>query len=341
MSAKGRMAMQQVRAEIDLGAIRSNARCFAALAGGAALCAVVKADAYGHGASMVAHALRGIADSFAVALVEEGASLRNAGIDEDILVLVPPLNREEVLRGCAYGLIFLLSDAADAALIAEVCDQFGLSARCHIKVNTGMNRFGFDGAEFASFLRRPHGRLRIEGIASHFYRPEDTETTAAQFRSFQEFCARAEDVFGPLRKHIAATGGVLASPGYGLDMVRVGIGLYGYVPSGLAPLPQLRRAMRVYAPVASVRKYAGGGMGYGARRPIGKDLFVVRAGYADGLFRNERLCMDAFVAEGRAEKYGEVCILSDADACAAASGTISYEVLARIGERAVREYVDR
>lgn len=333
--------MQQVRAEIDLGAIRSNARCFAALAGGAALCAVVKADAYGHGASMVAHALRGIADSFAVALVEEGASLRNAGIGEDILVLVPPLDREEVLRGCAYGLTFLLSDMSDAALIAEVCDQFGLSARCHIKVNTGMNRFGFDRAELAAFLRCPRGRLRIEGIASHFYRPEDAETTAGQFRLFQEFCAQAEDACGPLQKHIAATGGLLASRGYGLDMVRIGIGLYGYMPSGFSPLPQLRRAMRVYAPVASVRKYAGGGMGYGARKPSGENLFVVRAGYGDGLFRGERLCMDAFVAEGQAEKYGEVCILSDAETCAAANGTISYEVLARIGGRAVREYVDR
>ena len=332
--------MQKVRAEIDLGAIRANARRFAALAGGAALCAVVKADAYGHGAVMVAHALRGIARSFAVALVEEGVALRQAGVSEDILVLVPPLCKEEVLRGCAYGLTFSLSDASDAALIGAVCERFGLTARCHIKVNTGMNRFGFDGETLDAFLRRPRARLRVEGIASHFYRPEDAATAEAQYRLFREYCARAEAAFGPLQKHIAATGGVLASSRYSADMVRVGIGLYGYVPNGFAS-PRLRRAMRVYATVASVRRYAGGGMGYGARRPNGENLFVLRCGYADGLFRAGTLCMDACVAEGRAEKYGEVCILSDADAVAAANGTIAYEVLARIGGRAVRDYVDR
>ena len=133
---------------------------------------------------------------------------------------------------------------------------------------------------------------------------------------------------------------MLASSRYSADMVRVGIGLYGYVPNGFAS-PRLRRAMRVYATVASVRRYAGGGMGYGARRPNGENLFVLRCGYADGLFRAGTLCMDACVAEGRAEKYGEVCILSDADAAAATNGTIAYEVLARIGGRAVRDYVDR
>ena len=153
--------MQKVRAEIDLGAIRANARRFAALAGGAALCAVVKADAYGHGAAMVAHALRGVARSFAVALVEEGVALRQAGVSEDILVLVPPLCEEEVLRGCAYGLTFSLSDASDAALIGAVCERFGLTARCHIKVNTGMNRFGFDGEALDAFLRRPRARLLV------------------------------------------------------------------------------------------------------------------------------------------------------------------------------------
>ena len=333
--------MQQVRAVVDLGAIRANARFFAALAGGAKLCAVVKADAYGHGAAMVAHALRGTAHSFAVALVEEGASLRHAGVCEEILVLVPPLCEEEALRGCVYGLTFLLSDEQDAALIASVCEKYGLTARCHIKVNTGMNRFGFDEGGLSAFLRRPHGALRVEGICSHFYQPEDAATAAEQSARFTACCARAEQVFGPLQKHIAATGGLLASPAYRMDMVRIGIGLYGYVPQGFVRPPQLRRAMRAYASVAAVRRYTGGGMGYGARVPEGRDLAVLRYGYADGFFREGKLCMDACVAERRAKKYGEVCILLDADACAAVNGTISYEVLARIGGRAVREYVDR
>ncbi len=337
--------MQQVRVVVDLGAIRSNARRFAALANGAALCAVVKADAYGHGAAMVAHALRGVAGSFAVALVSEGAALRHAGVAEDILALVPPLTEEEALRGIAYGLTFLVTDLADAALLEATCEKYGLFARCHIKVNTGMNRFGMDGAALAAFLRRPRGRLRVEGVASHFYCPEDAAAAARQFALFLAACARAEDAFGRLQKHIAATGGLLADPAYAMDMARVGIGLYGYLPRGFAPAITpaalgLRPAMRAYARVAAVRKYRGGGMGYGRRAPAGEDLAVLRCGYADGLFREGNLCMDARVAEMRGEKYGEVCVFSDADAVAEANHTISYEVLARMGGRAVRDYVD-
>lgn len=332
--------MQQNRAVIDLGAVRANAALLRSRAAGAKFCAVVKADAYGHGAAMVAVALRGIADCFAVALVEEGARLRAAGVAADILVLVPPLCEEEVLRGCAHGLIFSVGGRADLALIAGACERFGVTARVHWKVNTGMNRFGFDMPAFRELCRSPlPACVRAEGVYSHLYAPHSAPRTRDQLARFGDFCAAAEGAFGPLAKHIAATGGVLAGEGCCLDMVRVGIGLYGYVPQGVAPAAGLRPAMRVYTTVAAARRYEYGGMGYREERPAGERLSVLRCGYADGFFRSGALCMDAAVVEADRAQYEEVCILSDAEAYARRQGTISYEVLVRAGTRAIRQYV--
>ena len=329
--------MQQNRAVIDLGAIRSNAR-FLRAAAGTRLCAVVKADAYGHGAARVALAVQPLVDLFAVALVEEGAALRHAGITRDILVLCPPLCEEEVRRGMYHRLLFTVGDARDAALLARVSRR----ARCHIKVDTGMNRFGFGRAEWDSFLRSPlAARIRPEGIYSHLYRPEHTPTTQAQLALFAEFCEGAHRTYGPLCRHIAATGGVLA--GVRLDMARVGIGLYGYAPSGFV-CPALRPALRVYSAVAASHGYRGGGAGYGAYLPASDRISVLRTGYADGFFRTGRgrnaLCMDAAVCERDLPKYAEVCVFSDAESYAAAHGTISYEALVRVCARAVKEYVN-
>ncbi len=338
--------MQRNRAVVRLGNIVGNAARFARLADGAKLCAVVKADAYGHGAAAVCGALSGTAACYAVALVGEGVQLRLAGVREDILVLVPPLGEEEVLRGAHYGLIFTVGDEQDYALLSRTCEKFGLIARCHIKANTGMNRFGFDMPGFRAFLsRRMSGRVFAEGIYSHFYRPEHASTAARQFALFRAFCEEGERAFGKLVKHIAATGGLLASPGYALDMVRIGIGLYGYLPAGFEGALPLRPALSVYTSVAAEREWRGGGAGYGDCCPGRGRLAVLRTGYADGFFRGggignvNALCMDAHLSRAPVHKYGEVCIFSDADAYAAAHGTISYEALVNVCGRAVKEYV--
>lgn len=338
--------MQQNRAVVCLDALRENARAFASLASGAKLCAVVKADAYGHGAEQVCAALSGLADCYAVALVAEGAALRAAGIREDILVLVPPLCEEEVLRGAHYGLIFTVGDGQDYSLIARTCERYGLCARCHIKANTGMNRFGFDLPEFRIFAAgRLSGRVFVEGIYSHFYRPEDKNTSRRQFGLFEQFCREGERTFGKLLRHISATGGTLSSPEYRLDMVRIGIGLYGYLPSGFSNSISLRRVLSVYSTVVCTRNWLGGGAGYGDFCPGRGRLAAVRTGYADGFFRSggvgnvNVLCMDAFLSGLPEKKYGEVCVFSDADAYAAEHGTISYEALVNVCGRAVKEYV--
>ena len=142
--------MQPCRAVIRLDAIRGNAALLRARAAGAKLCAVVKADAYGHGGAMVCQALMGVADCFAVALVEEGVRLRLAGVSADILVLVPPLSEEEAVRAALYGLTVSVGDGQDIALVSRALAGRGLSVRVHLQVNTGMNRFGFEEAPFAA-----------------------------------------------------------------------------------------------------------------------------------------------------------------------------------------------
>ena len=340
--------MQKNTAVIRLDAIRNNAEVFSRLAGVKKLCAVVKADAYGHGAAAVAQTLHRTADFFAVALVEEGAQLRHAGTTGEILVLTPALCEEEVVRGAALELIFTVGDAADYALLVRTCEKYDLTVRCHIKANTGMNRYGFAYAGFCRFLNgKLSDRVAVEGIYSHFYRPEDVLTSHMQFKLFEKFCRAGKAAFGGLIRHIAATGGALAASEYRLDMVRIGIGLYGYLPEGFA-LPQgiLKQAMRVYAQVAAVRRRTYGGAGYGVCPYRGSFLSTVRAGYADGLFRSggiknvNNLCMDAYLTAESHKKYDNVCIFSDANAYAAAQGTISYEVLADAGRRAERVYVE-
>ncbi len=337
--------MQQNTAVIRLDHIRRNGELLRMRAG-AKLCAVVKADGYGHGAAEAARALAGVADMFAVALVDEGMRLR-LSCPSDILVLVPALSEEEAARGIFAGLVFSVGDAADYALLSRAAQKLGKTARCHLQVNTGMNRFGFDLADFSAFTKsnRAPG-VRIEGIYSHFYRPEDAAVTEGQFVRFQVFCNLAESAFGPLVKHIAATGGVIADEKYALDMVRPGIGLYGYLPEGFAGALPVKKAMRIYASAVISRSYEGGGAGYGVYEgKRGSPLSAVRCGYADGFFRSggignvNSLCMDVCLYPQKLEKYGRVCIFSDADAYARRHGTISYEVLVHAGRRAVRFYV--
>ena len=331
--------MQQTRAVISLANIRKNALFFKERAG-TALCAVVKADGYGHGAAQAAHALRGVAEMFAVSLVEEGAALRLAGVREDILVLTPPLCEEEALRGLYYGLVFTVGDVADCALLGRAGARCGVMPRVHLKLNTGMNRYGADEAELPALLAAA-GRLRAEGVYSHFYRPECAPVRRGQYARFCAMAERAEARLGRLTRHIAATGGVLAG-GCAENMVRVGIGLYGYLPQGFAlPRGTLLPAMRVEATVAACRRYVRGGAGYGDHTPQAERLYTLRCGYADGLLRENApfpLCMDAAVCEGAAQKYEALPVLEDAAAYAEAHGTIAYEVLAGAGRRAVKVY---
>lgn len=340
--------MQQNLSVIRTDHIRENAEYFCSLAEGGRLCAVVKADAYGHGAAAVAQSLRSVADMFAVALVDEGVQLRHAGTDKEILVLTPPLCEEEVLRGALEELIFSVGDARDYALLKKVCLKYGIAVRCHLKIDTGMNRYGFTRSSLRTFLR---GKLcenvNVEGIFSHYCAPENNGVRERQLSLFLECCKDASYAFGPLLRHISATGGTLSGAENHLDMVRIGIGLYGYLPQGFS-LPQgtLKPAMCVYAQAVCSRSRPRGWAGYG-QVPAPEQLSAIRAGYGDGLFRKggignvNNLCMDASLYPVLLKKYEYVCVFSDADRYAAENNTISYEALCSVGRRSEKIYVER
>lgn len=339
--------MQRNVAFINLDNIVHNAKNIRAEIGEAKLCGVVKCNAYGHGSIAVAKALHGICDLFAVALVDEGAELRAGGIGEDILVLQPALDETEILRASAYNLILTLADDEDFQLVKKTCGRYGLTVRVHLKANTGMNRLGFEYWQFLNscLLIKSEAAISVEGVYSHFYLPESRAETRAQYELFLRFCNLAESVFGPITKHIAASGGVFADKAYHLDMVRCGIALYGYLPRGIRSDRKFLPSMCVFTHAVGGRKYESGGIAYGRANGKFKDITTLRLGYGDGFFRAggigniNNLCMDACVVAGKIPKGEAVPVFENADEYARRHNTISYEVLCSVTERAEFIYV--
>ena len=337
--------MQNNLALISLPKIRSNAQKIAAAAGGTPLYAVVKDDAYGHGAAEVALALEEQAHGFAVATADEGASLRVAGVSKDILVLTPALTEEEALRACAYGLVLTVSSLAALRVLFRARERFGLSPRTHLAVNTGMNRYGLR-PERAGYACRAaaEGGIAIEGVYSHLYAPEVRAARDRQAELFRAACGRVREYFPRAERHLSATGGILAGREYRFDAVRSGIALYGYLPRGFEGALRLSPAMKVYSHVAQSGTFTGGGVGYAAAERGYGALTTLRLGYGDGFFRAGglggvgKLCMDAFIREGGGKFGQRRLVLADAEEYARAHGTIAYEVLCRIGGRAEKRY---
>ena len=342
--------MQKITANIHLNHIRRNAKTFLELTG-KPLCAVVKANAYGHGAVQVVNALEGVADCFAVALLDEAIEISTAACGKDILIFTPPLCETDVLSAAWHNFILTVDSEQTARLVDRVANAAKIPVRTHMKVNTGMNRYGMNAQSLGKACRllKENAYVRVEGLYSHIY--GDTFALAAQ--SLEKFlCMQriAKRYFPQLICHLSATYGALLGKEYHLDMTRIGIGLYGYLPAGEKRFtPALHKAMSVYAPVVYTRRYQGGGAGYGKPlEGIPKDgcLSVVRSGYADGFLRQKQngafgcqthanaWCMDAHIREGRYKKGEVVPIMLDADETARITQTIPYEVLCAVTRRA-------
>lgn len=299
--------------------------------GGGKLYAVVKADAYGHGAEEVARALEEIADGFCVAVMEEGIALRAAGVEKPVLVFAPPLDGYDAARAAFYDLTVTVNGVHTARLAG--------GCRCHIKVNTGMNRLGCGTDELPAVLDALDEAM-IDGVYSHLYAPADRAASLRQLALFERaeqlVRRRRADVFA----HLAASGGLLRGGRFLKDGVRCGILLYGYAPQGFARQGFVP-ALRVYARRVQTTRFIGGGVGYhAAERPYGT-LCTYRLGYADGFARGAplgeyALCMDAFVREGGGKM---ACVFSDADEYAARCGTIAYEALTAVTRRSERVYL--
>ncbi|HCC33118.1 MAG TPA: alanine racemase, partial [Clostridiales bacterium] len=343
---------------------------------GAALMAVVKADGYGHGVLEVARTAQAAgAEWLGVAIPEEGLQLRRAGIGGPILVLgwTPPAQAASAVQADLTLTVSSLAAARDLAFAARGA---GL-ARVHLKVDTGMGRLGVltgrEGlAEAVAICRLPG--LRVEGAFTHFAAADEPDRTFTlrQLELFQDFLARLEEhqVTFALR-HAANTAALIDLPESHLDLVRPGLGLYGYLPSRhLRPPPGLRPALTWRTQVSHVKILpAGSPVGYGRTYQTVRPTIIATlpVGYADGYPRSlssaadvllhsrrcrvaGRVCMDQLMVEvpdGLDIRVGDEVILLgqqggdsiDADELAGRAGTIAHEILTGIGPRVPRVHL--
>ncbi|MBP5466345.1 MAG: alanine racemase [Clostridia bacterium] len=336
-----------VKAYVDIKNIIYNAKQIKKrLPEGVKFCAVVKADAYGHGAEKVSDAVYNIVDCFAVATVAEGVKLRLCGTDKDILVLTKVFN-DELVRAADYSLTLTASDVSDLKRYAAEGARRGVPVKVHIKYDTGMNRQGVKGERALkaalSFCKKSKG-LDLCGLYSHFARPEDDKSRKAALDKFSVARKLVKEYNNGITCHISASGGFLK--GEYADMVRIGILLYGYKPFDTDAI-KVKPAMKVYAPIVMRRTLKRGDQAlYGNKRATKEtDFALIRYGYADGLFRKEikgqfnNRCMDLTAATGVSKTARRVAVMENADVLAGEYGTIPYEILVKCTLRAEKIYV--
>lgn len=370
--------MRPTEAVVDLAAIHHNVEVLSAAIAPAAYCAVVKADGYGHGAVATARtAVKAGARYLAVALVEEGIELREAGLDVPILVLSEP-RPTEMVEVVSHGLtptVYTGAGLAAAAASAETAANEPLGV--HLKIDTGMHRVGAhpdDALKLADAIaKKPF--LRLEGVWTHCAVADepDASATKTQLDLFDQ-------VLDQLRAHghdgfLVHAGNSAVALGHRrahFDLVRCGIITYGIAPSpALAGDVDLKPAMAVESEVSFVKQVkAGGQISYGLRHEFQQDTMVatIPIGYADGVRRSYwRLGGDVLIRGKRRRIVGVVTMdqtmvdlgpetdvaVGDPvvflgpqgdDAIRAGEiadklSTISYEVVCDVGRRVRRRYV--
>jgi alanine racemase len=362
-----------MRAEaiVDLSAIKHNVEILKKT-GGTKLLAVVKADAYGHGLVPVAKAaISAGADYLGVALLEEAITLREAGIESPILAwLVQPGSDFK----SAIDLDIELA-AASLTALKEISDaSTEKKARVHLEVDTGMTRGGFL-AEWDQLSAEHLKNIEVVGIFSHFARADEPgeKQNLEQLARFNEMVTRLHSLgFTNVIRHLSNSAATLKDHASAFDMVRTGIAMYGLSPDvktlgnsqslGLRPAMQLRAAIYLVKDVP-----AHTSVGYGASESTIADtkLGVIAMGYADGIPRIAhdagvwfsgkkapiigRVSMDQFVvdlgAASKAKSGDWVVVFGNsshgeytADDWGAASQSINYEIVTRIGPRVPRIY---
>ena len=360
MRAEARIDLDRIAANINLlkGPTRTP------------LMAVVKADAYGHGLVEVGLAAeKSGADWLGVALLEEAIKLRTHGVRAPILAwLVPP--GSDFKQAVAHDIDIAVASIAAFKEISTLPNK----PRIHIELDTGMSRGGFLD-EWDEFLKSDFSKVHVIGVFSHFARADEPEEqqNVDQLKRFNEMVKDLADIgVNPEIKHLSNSAATLKNSAAHFDLVRTGISLYGLTPDlknlgdskalGLAPAMQLRAKLHLVKSVAAHTP-----VGYGATAHTDKQtkLGVVAMGYADGIPRVAqgagvfidgvrapiigRVSMDQFVVDlgpGSQAKSGDwVIVFGDgtrgeytADDWGAASGSINYEIVTRIGPRVPRIY---
>lgn len=368
----------RVRAEIDLSKIKNNIKEVRNKIGNSVkLMAIVKADAYGHGAVQVAKCLESDVDAFGVAIIEEGIELRNAGVVKRVLLLgyTSPERYDEILL---YNLVPTIFTYEAAKKLSEKAAKKQKTAYVNIAVDTGMNRIGFsDTVESVKVIKQisklPY--IKISGLFTHYAKADfaDKSDMIIQKQRYDEFVCllEKEQIYIPC-KHAANSAAIMEGYNCTYDMVRSGIITYGLYPSKEVDRHELivNPAMSVKSHISFVKKIKkGSSVGYGGTFTARKDMLIatVPVGYADGypcklanigsvLVHGKkvqitgRICMDQFmidVTDIENVKTGDEVVLMGAqknefigaEEIADLVGTISYEIVCGISKRVPRYYI--
>ncbi|NLV74346.1 MAG: alanine racemase [Chloroflexi bacterium] len=304
--------------EIDLEAIAHNTRLLKQAVGtDVALLAVLKADAYGHGAIKTAHTvLNNGAKALGVACLGEAIVLRQAGVRAPLLVLgyTPAWQTHDAVL---HDVPLTVFDLESAQALSRAALRLGRTASCHVKVDTGMGRLGLYPEEVSTFLAALADLpgLQVEGIFTHLATADESDPTYAL-----EQLARFDNLLDNLRQtgrlprivHAANSAALLRFPHSRYDMVRPGIALYGINPSAQVPLPSgFRAALSFKSQIAQVKDLpVGASVSYGRRfiaeRPT--RVAVIPVGYADGFRRSPQNWGWVLVRGQRAPLIGSVCM---------------------------------
>ncbi|WP_194851553.1 alanine racemase [Nonlabens antarcticus] len=368
------MAFQGTRLEVDLDALAHNFQFLKSrIPDDTLFMSVVKANAYGHGAVTVAQKLQKLeTDYFAVAYVEEAVELRNAGIVKPILTLHPQIHTLEIcIDRCIEPVIYSMEMLEKFSAFAKAKSQ--QSYPIHLEFNTGMNRLGIDPLEIPKALELVHKNpaIKVIGLQSHLAASEDLdekEFTLSQIKKFNDICNRIEKELGyKCLRHTDNTSGILNYDSGHYNMVRSGIGLYGYGNDknhdvNLKPIASL---ISNISQISHVKK--GESISYNRSYKAEKDTTyaVIALGHGDGINRIYGygkasvhihgkaaptlgiICMDMFMVDVTdiPSKVGDEVIVFNlqypASNIAEHAGTISYELLTGIQRRVPRIYLNR
>ncbi len=371
---------RSTRAVVDLDAIATNLKTLrSAIGPGVGLMAIVKANAYGHGAIPVATAaLEAGADHLAVATVDEAVQLRLASIRSPILIL-SPIDYSEIDLAIGHAIELSVGSLDFARAVGRAAEQFEFTSpvRVHVKLDTGMHRFGSyaeEALEIARFVEE-HPLLRLRGVFTHFAQSDETDAspTDAQADALAGFIdTLAAECIHPELVHQSNSAAAIRSRRFDRSLVRIGIAMYGLNPSTeIELLDGMRPAMTIISRVARISELQpGDAVSYGAtfRSKANMHAALIPVGYADGYPRalsNQasmyvqgiccsvlgRVCMDQTIIglpEDLAVNVGDPVVVSGAwqsadvmsfDRIAALTGTINYEIATRVAHRVPRFYL--
>lgn len=308
--------------DIDLAALRHNVATIRSPAGSAAVAAVVKAEAYGHGLERVVEALAGDVDAFCVATLDEALAVRalaarsQGGARVLMLYPVPPAGAAEAM---AAGIELTVMSPADLEALRSVPTVAAAPVRLHLCVESGLGRGGLTPAELLEVAATATAdpRFTLAGVWSHLAAPEDVDSARRQVARFEAAVAAlaGRGVASPPR-HVAASGGLFAGTAEPCDLVRVGLAVYGVLDADL-PIPEaaraaseaLRPALSLSArPVALSDVPVGEGVGYGSRWRAARPsrVAILPVGYADGYARGSQPGAEALVRGRRVPLIGVI-----------------------------------